>query len=165
MKERHNSMRGWFFSALYDAMQEDNRIFFLTGDLGYGALDSIRDDFPERFKNMGASEQVMIGAAVGLALEGFIPFCYSCTSFLIYRPFEWLRNYLHHERIPVKLIGGGLDMDYEKDGFTHYACECRQVLACVPNIVCYWPTTKEEAAALAPELCYNGEPSFIGLRR
>jgi transketolase C-terminal domain/subunit len=54
----------------------------------------------------------MIGAATGMAMEGKIPVVYSITPFLLYRPFVFLRNYLHHENIPVKLVGGGRNKDY-----------------------------------------------------
>jgi transketolase len=80
----HDSIRGWFGRALYFEMQKDERIWCLTGDLGFGLLDQIRNDFPKRFVNVGASEQALVGAGVGLALSGKIPFCYSITTFLIY---------------------------------------------------------------------------------
>ena len=115
MTPKHDSIRGWFAAALHDEMEKDDRIWLLTGDLGYGMLDQIRDDFPERYLNVGASEQLLIGAGVGLALSGKIPFCYSITTFLIYRAFEWHRNYLNHEKIPVMLIGSGYEDDYSHD--------------------------------------------------
>jgi transketolase len=48
---------------------------------------------------------------------------YSITPFVLYRPFEWIRNYLDHEKIPVKLVGGGRDKDYGYLGFSHWAEE------------------------------------------
>jgi transketolase len=80
----HDSIRGWFGRALYFEMQKDERIWCLTGDLGFGLLDQIRNDFPKRFVNVGASEQALVGAGVGLALSGKIPFCYSITTFLVF---------------------------------------------------------------------------------
>jgi transketolase C-terminal domain/subunit len=62
----HDSIRGWFGRALYFEMQKDERIWCLTGDLGFGLLDQIRNDFPKRFVNVGASEQALVGAGVGL---------------------------------------------------------------------------------------------------
>jgi transketolase C-terminal domain/subunit len=54
----------------------------------------------------------MMGTAVGMAMEGKIPIVYSITPFAIYRPFELIRNYLSHEQIPVKIVGGGRDKQY-----------------------------------------------------
>ena len=84
MTPKHDSIRGWFAAALHDEMEKNDKIWCLTGDLGYGMLDKIRDDFPKRFVNVGASEQLLLGAGVGLALSGQIPFCYSITTFLVY---------------------------------------------------------------------------------
>jgi len=103
IKYRHNSMRGWFAYELYKQMARDERIWLVVGDLGYKAFDYIKRDFPDRFLNCGAAEQAMMGIATGLALNGKIPFVYSITAFLLYRPFETIRNYVNHEKIPVKL--------------------------------------------------------------
>ncbi len=162
---KHNSMRGWFAAALHDVMAHDERVWLLTGDLGYGMLDDIRDDFPRRFINVGASEQALVGAGVGLALSGMIPFCYSITPFLIFRPFEWHRNYLHHEMIPVKLVGSGLDDDYKKDGFTHHAHDVTQALGLVPNIRALYPTKMEQMPEMVNQMCSDPRPYFIALRR
>ena len=67
MKGRHDSMRGWFAAELHDRMAEDERVWLLTGDLGFGMLDRLRDDYPNRYLNTGAAEQAMVGAAVGHA--------------------------------------------------------------------------------------------------
>jgi transketolase len=143
----------------------DDRIWCLTGDLGFSMLDQIRDDFPDRYLNVGASEQLLVGAGVGLALSGKIPFCYSITTFLIYRAFEWIRNYMHYEEIPVILIGSGLDDDYKHDGITHQPFEVRQVLNCLPNIKQFYPTQKEVIPSLVGMMISAQKPSFLCLRR
>ena len=92
-------MRGWFSYELYKRMKRNKNIYVLTGDLGFGMLDYIKKDFPKRFINVGAAEHSMVNIAVGLALENKIVFVYSITTFLIYRAFESIRNYLNHENI------------------------------------------------------------------
>ena len=104
-------MRRDFAKKLYDAMEKDTRIFLITADLGYGVLDDIRRDFPKRAINIGSSEMLMVGIAVGLAQSGYIPVCYSITPFLLYRPFELIRNYMNYEKANVKLVGSGRDDD------------------------------------------------------
>ena len=58
-------MRKQFFEILLAAMAKDDKIIFLTGDLGYGLADPIKEAYPERFYNVGAAEQVLITAGVG----------------------------------------------------------------------------------------------------
>lgn len=165
----HDSIRGWFGRALYFEMQADERVWCLCGDLGYGLLDSIRNDFPDRFYNVGASEQLLVGAGVGLALSGKIPFCYSITTFLVYRAFEWHRNFLNHEKIPVMLIGSGYEDDYKHDGVSHqpYGLFGMDGLfeTQLPNIQTYFPTEKEEVPVNLGRMIEENKPAFMCLRR
>ena len=100
-------MRKDFSELLHVEMAKNKDIVLLTGDLGYGLWDRIRIDYPDQFYNVGSSEQLMLGAATGLAMEKKIPVVYSITPFLLYRPFEIIRNYLDHDKIPVKLLRSG----------------------------------------------------------
>jgi len=161
----HDSQRGWFGRALYFEMQKNPNIFLLTADLGFGMFDHHQRDFPDRFINTGAAECAMIGAAIGLALSGKIPFCYSITPFLLYRPFEWIRNYIHHEGIPVRLAGSGLDKDYEHDGITHQSFDARSALRMFPSIVPYFPECKELVPDYVHHMIESNTPSFLCLRR
>jgi transketolase len=156
-------MRKQFANLLHKEMGEDENIIVMTGDLGYGVWDKIKLDFPDRFYNTGSSEQLMLGAAVGMALEGKIPFVYSITPFVLYRPFEFIRNYLDHEQIPVKLIGGGRDKDYGSLGFSHWAEEDSKVLSCFENIKQYRPQSEQDLSAMLKDLINNKKPSYINL--
>ena len=59
-EDYHQSMRGYFAGELYNQMINNPNIIVLTGDLGYGLFDRIRDTFTNRFYNVGASEQLLI---------------------------------------------------------------------------------------------------------
>lgn len=165
VSDRHNSMRGWFAWELYKHMAENEKIWVVTGDLGFGMFDKIRDNFSERFINVGSAEQTMMGIGIGLALEGKIPIVYSITPFLLYRPFETIRNYINREKIPVKLIGSGRNKDYLNEGFSHWAEEDREVMKIFPNIKSFWPKAKEEIPKLLPEILSNKEPVYLNLSR
>jgi transketolase len=156
-------MRKEFASFLHGEMSYNEKIVLLTGDLGYGLWDQIKIDYPDRFYNVMSSEQLMIGTAVGLAMEGFIPIVYSITPFVIYRPFELLRNYLDHENIPVKLVGGGRDKDYGYLGFSHWAEEDIKVLSTLENIQLYKPS--KPTNTIYKEFLYNEKPSYLNLKR
>ena len=158
-------MRKECMMLLLDAMVNNEKIITLTADLGFGLLDQIRNSFPERFHNVGAAEQLLIGAGVGLAEEGKIPVCYSMSSFLLYRPFEFLRNYVNAESIPVKLIGSGRDKDYSHDGLSHWAHDDEIVLQALPNIKIYKPKDIAELEAVFPEFINSPEPAYLNLTR
>ena len=158
-------MRRIFADILYQQMTQNENIWVITADLGYKMWDKIRDDYPRRFLNVGASEQAMMGMAVGLALEGKIPVVYSITPFLLYRSFETIRNYVNHEQIPVKLIGSGRGKDYEHDGFSHWAQEDRDVLKILSHIESRWPESNDELPALIDEMITRPVPYYLNLKK
>lgn len=140
-------------------MADNQDVFFITGDLGFGLADRIRDRFAERFINTGAAECAMMGVAIGLALEGKVPFVYSITPFLLFRPFEAIRNYVDHERIPVILVGSGRDRDYAHDGFSHYAHDDAIISTAFPNIRVYYEYITLEG------IVKRKMPAYINLKR
>ncbi len=152
-----------FVNLLINEMNKNEKIFLLTGDLGFGLFDDIRKDFPNRFINVGSCEQLMIGLAVGLSYEGWIPLCYSITPFLLYRPFEFIRNYLNHELANVKLVGGGRDKDYKNLGFSHWAEDDVKIMSSLENIKIYKP--EKMSSEIFNEFIYNNKPSYINLIR
>jgi len=158
-------MRKECMNILLAEMVNNDDIVVLTADLGFGLLDQIRNAFPERFHNVGAAEQLMIGAGVGLAEGGKIPVCYSMSSFILYRPFEFLRNYVNAENIPVKLIGSGRDKDYSHDGLSHWAHDDEVVLQALPNIKIYKPQSIQELEDIFPEFINSKEPAYLNLTR
>jgi transketolase len=162
---RHDSIRGWFAFELYNQMVQNDHIWVLTGDLGYRMLDCIKTGFPNRFINCGAAEQAMMGIAVGLAQEGRIPFVYSITPFLLFRPFETIRNYLHHEKASVRLIGSGTGHDYAHDGYSHWPEEERDIMKVLANIEPLWPQDKNEIPSLVERMVREDKPWYLNLRR
>ena len=158
-------MRKDLAKLLFDEMKSNPNIYLITGDLGYGLWDNIRDTFPNRFYNVGSSEMVMMGMAIGLAMEGKIPFVYSITPFAIYRPFEMIRNYLNHEKIPVKILGGGRNDEYGYLGFSHWACEDITVMSVFENISLFKPNNQEELETSFRFAIDNNKPVYINLKK
>ena len=158
-------MRRFFVDILHTKMAENRDIWVVIADLGYKMWDEIRGDYKDRFINAGAAEQAMLGIGIGLALEGKIPFLYSITPFLLYRPFESIRNYLNHERIPVKLVSSGRDRDYIHDGFSHWAEEDKSIMAVLSNIKARWPQTNEDLPDMVEEMIKNKSPYYLNLKK
>lgn len=158
-------MRKQFANLLYQLMISNKDIYLITGDLGYGLWDKIRDDFPTRFFNVGSSEMIMMGIGIGLAMEGKIPFVYSITPFTLYRPFEMIRNYLDNENIKVNIIGGGRDKDYGYLGFSHWGHDDKKIMKNFKNIQSFRPNTKEELEIYLEYVKEQHSPTYINLKK
>jgi len=157
-------MRRLFADELLKYAKEDKNIVVVSFDLGYKLWDEFAK-LPEQFYNVGASEMAGTGIAVGLALSGKKVFCYSITNFLLYRPFEFIRNFIDYEKIPVCLVGSGRGEDYSDDGITHWSEDAGDVLNTLPSIIQYWPGIKDEIPYMLNEILTNNKPSFISLKR
>ena len=70
------------FADQMSKLGKDKKHIFLTGDLGFMALENVRDVFGQRFINCGVSEQNMVAVAAGLARSGFTVFAYSIAPFI-----------------------------------------------------------------------------------
>lgn len=158
-------MRRTFFQELHKTMQENPNVWAITGDLGFGGFDQIMKDFPDRFVNCGASEQAMMGIAVGLSLKGKTVFVYSITPFLLRRAYETIKLYIDEEEIPVKLVGSGRDKDYAHDGPSHDATDAKLLLKTVSKIKQLWPESKEEIPDMVKLMVEDTKPYFISLKR
>lgn len=158
-------MRRTFARILAQEMTRNQEIHVVLADVGYGMFDHIRDTFPSRFWNVGAAEQAAVGMAVGLALAGKTPIVYTITPFLLWRPAELIRNYLHQERVPVILVGSGRDKDYGHDGPTHWCSDDGKLMEIWTNIVGYWPETAADLEVRLPEILLSRKPTYINLRR
>lgn len=159
------TMRKYFADLVLQEMHTNKQVYVLTGDLGYKMWDDVRVAFPDRFINVGAAEQSLVGIAVGLAISKKIPIVYSITSFLLYRPFETIRNYVNHESIPVKLIGGGRNKEYDSNGFSHWSEEDAQLMKILPNISAHWPDTNTAAQTIFTKMVSTPTPFYINLKR
>src|SRR5688572_11812446 len=99
-------MRTQFCEALV-ARSSNPAMVFLTGDLGFMALEPLQSAMGARFINAGVAEQNMISVAAGLAREGFEAWAYSIAPFCYARPFEQIRNDVAFHALPVRLVGNG----------------------------------------------------------
>ena len=115
-------MRNAFATTVISQCNQEDFIF-LTGDLGFMALEEIKAALGSRFINAGVAEQNMIGVAAGLAREGFKVFTYSIAPFCYARPFEQIRNDVCLAKLPVCLVGNGGGYGYGHMGPTHHALE------------------------------------------
>ncbi len=154
-------MRRAFSQSLVQSAHDNDRVVFITGDLGFQVFDEFRGTFPERFINAGVAEAQMIYAAAGLAKEGFRPIAYSIASFATGRPFEQIRYCLAYPNLPVVLVGAGRGYLYSTSGVSHHAPDDLGLMSILPGMTVVAPGDPVEVSALLPQLLKLDGPSYF----
>ena len=149
-------MRNHYAEILAECATKDPRIFIVVSDISpAGSMEKFREQFPERFIDVGVSEQGMIGLAAGLALRGCRPFAYTIATFSAYRPFEMIRVDLCYQKLPVTVVGMGAGIIYSTLGGTHHSQEDIAVLSALPNMTILSPCDPLEAADCTRYCAFN----------
>ena len=136
---------------------------FLTGDLGFKALEPLQDALGPRFINAGVSEQNMISVAAGLARSGLRPWAYSIAPFLYARPFEQIRNDVCFHDLPVILVGNGGGYGYGVMGSSHHALEDYGCLLTLPHMRAFVPAFDSDVNTMIPMLMQCKGPAYFRL--
>jgi transketolase len=158
-------MRTEFLNELFNIAEADERLVFMTADLGFGVVEKFAQRFPDRFINVGVAEQAMVASATGLAEAGLIPYCYSIATFTSLRALEFTRNGPIAHGLPVKVVGVGAGMDYGFDGLTHFAIDDVSALRPYPGFLIWAPADAEEVAEDLVEIHNDPRPAYIRLLR
>jgi len=160
-------MRDILIDEIYKRMNANGRIFFLSADFGSPALDRLREDFPERFINVGIAEQNLISVAAGLGLEGFTVFAYAIAPFLSMRAFEQIRISLalmaQTREVNVNLIGVGAGLSYDVTGPTHHCLEDIALMRLLPNVNVVSPADSSFMGDIASYAISDSKPCYIRL--
>ncbi len=143
--------------------RREPRLIFLTGDLGFGALENVQAALGPRFVNMGVCEQNMVSVGAGLAQQGLLPVCYSIAPFAVFRPYEQIRLDIAIHKLPVKIIGNGGGYGYGIMGATHHALEDLAVLSCLPNFNCVVPLCNSDVTGACEFLFQHMGPGYLRL--
>lgn len=138
---------------------------FLTGDVGYAALEGLRDAMGPRFINAGVAEQNMVSVAAGLARKGLRPWVYSIAPFVYARPFEQIRNDVCLHKLPVVLAGNGGGYGYGVMGATHHALEDYGILLTLPHLRALVPAFASDVEGIVDYLFVNPAPTYLRLGR
>jgi transketolase len=146
------------------AAQHENMVF-LTGDLGFMALEPLQAAMGARFVNCGVAEQNMMGVAAGLAHEGLEAWTYTIAPFCYARAFEQIRNDICMHRLPVKLLANGGGYGYGVMGATHHALEDYGVLLTLPGMIIFAPAFDEDVASVIATAGTCEAPAYIRLGR
>lgn len=154
-------MRYAFGEWIYKKAKKDKQIVLLVGDIGFGVFDKFRKEFPERFLNLGIAEQSLVGIAAGLALEGFKPYVYTITPFLIERAFEQIKIDVDSMNLNVTLVGYA---DYPEQGITHSELNAH-IMDILPKIINYYPTSSKQTLIYLEDAYKHTGPKFFSLKK
>lgn len=156
-------MRKEFSKSMEKIAGADAKVIFLTGDLGFMALENLRDVMGDRFINAGVSEQNLVSLAAGLASQGYTVLCYSIAPFAVFRPAEQIRIDVCLHNMNVKIIGNGGGYGYGIMGATHHAIEDIAVLSSFQNMKCYIPFCNEDVDGIVNMMMKRIGPSYLRL--
>lgn len=154
-----------FGEALVKLAAERPEIVGLTADLGkYTDLHVFAKAYPDRFYQMGMAEQLLMGAAAGLAREGFVPFATTYAVFASRRAYDFICTAIAEENLPVKLVCAlpGLTTGY---GPSHQATEDIAIFRGMPNLTIVDPCDALDIEQAVPAIADHPGPVYMRLLR
>jgi transketolase len=156
-------MRKEFSKSIEKIAATDPMVIFMTGDLGFMALENLRAAIGARFINTGVSEQNLVSLGAGLASQGYTVLCYSIAPFAVFRPAEQIRLDVCLHDMNVKIIGNGGGYGYGIMGATHHAIEDIAVLSSFQNMKCYIPFCNEDVDGIVNVMMRRKGPAYLRL--
>lgn len=160
------SQRDVYGQAMLEIAEKNSKIVVLTADLADSTrLFPFRGQFPNRFFDVGVSEQAAVGIAVGLAHVGFIPFVSSFGVFIPGRAFDHIRVSVALNCANVRLIGSHLGLSNYGDGATAQAIEDIALMRSLPNMTVICPVDGMELKEAIHVLADFVGPVYLRMSR
>jgi len=161
---KQQDTRREFIDALIDLAEKDEKIVLIVPDVGFNYIEEFQKRFPDRFFNFGVTEQSTMIIAAGLALSGFKSYVYSMINFVVFRPYEMVRNAVCLHNANVKIIGVEGSEKYKFLGFSHNLIaenEEIKVLEHLPNLKHFIVKNPEEVKKIIFETYKINSPCYI----
>lgn len=160
------SIRNGFGKGLLEAGQQYQNVVAVTADLTDSTkVSAFAIEFPERFIQVGVSEQNLITVGSGLAALGKIPFVTSYAAFNPGRNWEQIRTTICINDRPVKIIGSHAGINVGPDGATHQMLEDIALMRSLPNMVVIAPCDSIEAEKATLAMATDARPNYMRLAR
>ena len=158
--------RAAYGHVLKTEVYKNPNVVVLEADLGNATKsNAFKEVAPERYFNMGISEQDLIGTAAGFAAAGKIPLASTFAVFATGRAFEQVRNSVCYPKLNVKICATHAGLTVGADGGSHQAIEDISLMRTLPNMTVINPADAKEAeAAVLAAIDYRG-PVYIRLGR
>lgn len=166
MKEEKKATRQSYGEALRKIGSENENIVVLDADLaGATKSDIFKKEFPDRFFDMGISEQDMIGTAAGFATCGKIPFASTFAVFASGRAYDQIRNSVCYPNLNVKICGSHSGITVGEDGATHQMLEDINIMKGLPNMKVFCPSDDLQTKWLIEEISKIEGPCYVRTAR
>ncbi len=156
-------IRDALFDEIYRLGKKDPRVVLITDDLDAWGLRRFKQDFPERFINIGVAEQNMIDVAAGLAACGKRVFVYGICSYVTARCLEQIKFSVCSMNLPVVIIGVGAGFSFSFDGPSHHGTHDIGIMRMLPEMTIYNPIDERSTAYSARSAYTNKTPAYIRL--
>ncbi|HYD65374.1 transketolase family protein [Azospirillum sp.] len=154
-----------FGHALVELARSRPEIVGMTADLAkYTDLHIFAKEYPDRFYQMGMAEQLLMGAAAGMAHEGMMPFATTYAVFASRRAYDFIHQTIAEEDLNVKIVCAlpGLTSGY---GPSHQATEDLALLRAMPNMTVIDPCDAHEIEQAVPAMAAHKGPVYMRLLR
>ena len=159
-------IRQGFGEGLLEAARKNNSIVALCADLTDSVkMSAFKEAFPERFFEVGITEQNMSGVASGMAAMGKIPFMASYAMFSPGRNWEQIRTTICYNDVNVKIVGAHAGVSVGPDGGTHQAIEDIALMRVLPRITVVVPCDAIEAKKATMAIAEKNSATYIRLGR
>jgi transketolase len=152
------TMRKHFYGLAAEALEQEPRVAMVVAEIGVSELPR----HPRVF-NVGIREQLMIGVAAGLALEGYRPVVHSYAPFVVERPYEQIKLDLGHQDVGAILVSTGASYDSAYSGRTHQAPEDVALLAALPGWTIHVPGHPQEVERMFEQALGTDDRVYIRL--
>jgi len=159
------SLRKELGNVLVELGRQHKNLVVITGDLGRSTGVSAFEVYPERYFNLGISEQDIIGTAAGLASAGKIPLVSTYAIFLAGRAWEQIRNSVARDGLNVKMIATHSGISPSADGSSHQCFEDIALVRTIPGTTLVLPADISEMRAAVRAAVETPGPFYIRLGR
>jgi transketolase len=164
--KKPKATRDAYGEALLELGKRNPDIVALDADLsGSTKTSKFAKEFPERFFNMGISEQDMIGTAAGLALTGKVPFASTFAVFETGRAWDQIRLTVCYSNTNVKLVATHGGITVGEDGASHQALEDIAIMRALPNMSVIVPADAAETTSVIHYVAEYKGPVYVRLGR
>lgn len=153
-------------NALAVVGAKNKNIVVLDADLSKSTKTNVfKEQFPDRFFNVGIAEQNLISVGAGLAAAGKIPFVSSFAMFATGRAFEQIRNAVCYPKLNVKVCATHAGITVGEDGATHQSLEDIACMRVLPNMTVVVPADEAETTSVIEWAANYQGPVYVRLGR